>query len=406
MSYFKFLVGSLMIVVLYQNCSAVHDENASISSFEACNLVLKNEFISGGYHDFLKSNCSGCHKSGSSGNGAFGDSSVDIAFDAFNIRGYELVETRALDANHQPPFTGSQHQQELNQIDQGWLVAKQQADACIANAGIDTGGGGIDDGIVPDDSQPTQGTIDTFVKLTQPDKDGTVIRWNLETEIKDPSGLSFPNAEIEVRVTALTSVTGEKSYTVSNPIIRGGDSALHLQFIAIKINNQLVDTATSYHRINRRVPIGETRKLSEGAMIFSYDVRNTDVISLSIGNLENVTWDPPTFQELNQAGGVFQTNCASCHTGANPQAGFNISVFSDTNSDNATYLQGVWDQLLVSPFSPNNSEIFKRMNDTQSPMPQSGLLPAADTNEILWWIQDGATECGYQNDGDTETNCP
>jgi hypothetical protein len=149
----------------------------------------------------------------------------------------------------------------------------------------------------------------------------------------------------------------------------------------VKVNNQEITEATSFHQINRRVPATEERDLATSSLVFRYDIRATDTISVLIGNLEPTTFNPPSFADLIAPGGVFNTHCMSCHDGAsgNPQAGFDIST-----------RDAILSQLMVAPYAPNNSEIFIRMNDAQSPMPQSGILPDAELEQVLWWIQDGA----------------
>jgi mono/diheme cytochrome c family protein len=364
-----------------------------LSSLDACNIGLKAEF-SEGYHTFLKTNCASCHTNGSSGNGAFADTDLDIAFEAFNVRGYNLVEGRALDASHQPPFTGSHHQAEIDQLDETWVAAKDQADLCIANAGISINPG-IEDGVIDEDEEITEGTIETYLKLLSADKDARTITWDLENEIRDPSGLSIVGAELSIDVQALTTVTGEKSYVFSNPVIKTGDDPIHFQFISIKINNRLISEASSYFGVNRRVPANSTRRVGIGSMVFGFDVRSTDVVSLSIGRLDPINFNPPTYEDLAGASGIFNSSCFSCHGAVNPQASFDM-----TSYDNLI------NQIMVSPYSPNNSEIFKRMNDASNPMPQAGLLPQPQIDQVLQWIQDGATECGFEDNGNVRTNCP
>ncbi len=377
----KYFIAAVVLVTLFQNCSATHESSSTLSSFQACNLILKDEFVKG-YQKFLQTNCNSCHVSNGSGNGAFADSSVDTAFDAFIFRGYELVGARALDPNHQPPFTGSQHQSALSELEGTWSSAQAQVDVCVANSGGGIGGG-IDDGLVPEDPTPTQGNITTFIKALEADKDEKTLSWNLENEIADPSDLSFPGATLEIDVRAITSSTGDKSYVISNPRLTAGSEALHITFIEFSINNKVVTNATSYHTVNRRVPAGETRDLGVGGTIFSYNIRATDVLALKIGRLETIEFDPPTFDELIAPTGVLGANCLSCHDGSNgnstPQGGFDISS-----------RDAIISQLMVSPYSPNNSEIYKRMNDLQRPMPQGGLLPVDQVDQVLWWIQDGA----------------
>lgn len=374
-----FLVGAFFTVLSFQNCSAVHDENAELSSFEVCNLILKDEFTKD-YHHWLVENCASCHVTGGTGNGAFADSDLDSAFDAFLVRGNELVGQRAINPSHQPPYTGSHNTEAINEMDEAWETAKVQADLCVASSGGNPNSD-IEDGVVPEDETPTAGTILTYVKLLEADKDSKTLTWNLENEIRSPQGRSYAGATLSINVQAMTTVNGEKSYIFSNPKLKAGSQALHIQFIEFSVNNTIVEEATSFHSLNRRVPAGQERDLASSSTIFTYNVRSTDTIALSIGRLDVVEFDPPTFDQLIASNGVLGANCLSCHNGGsgNPEGGFDISS-----------RQSVLNQLMVSPYSPNNSELFVRMNDTFRPMPQGGLLPQSEINQVLWWIQDGA----------------
>ena len=384
----KFFIGGLFIAILYQNCTAVHNESSNLSSFQACNLILKDEFTNG-YQEFLNTNCAECHVSNGTGNGAFADPNGDLAFDAFLVRGAELVADRALDPNHQSPWTGPQHDAEINNLMPPWNSAKEQADLCVVNAGIDVNND-IAEGILPDDPKPTAGTITTFIKalrnVSSDQTSPTTFTWDLSNEIKD-GVVSFAGAEFKLDVTALTSSTGDKNYVFSNPRLTTGDQALHLIFIEFVINHNVVEDATSYHSVNRRVAANQTdTPLGVGGTTFPYNIRATDVLAVSFGILEAINFDPPTFTELiNPTTGVFGRYCISCHStggGQTAAGGFDM-----------TTRQNIVNALKVSPYSPNNSRIFIRMNDAQFPMPQDiGILPQSDIEQVLWWIQDGAQD--------------
>lgn len=372
-----FFISYLAIIFAFNNCSAVHQASSELSSFEACNLILKDQFIAG-YHNFLQTNCNNCHSSGGTGNGAFADSNVDTAFDAFLVRGNTLVGDRAKDPNHQPPYSGAQHTAEVDDMDTTWDAAKVQVDQCVINSGGSNGPTDIDDGIIPTGPRPTQGTVTTYIKLTGANPDGQNITWDLGDEIAT-SGVSFPGAQLSVRVTAITTVNGEKSYSISQPRLRAGDQALQIDFIEFIINNEVVEDATSYHGISRKVAANQTEDLAGGAALFAYDLRNTDSIAISIGVLEAINFNPPTFAELIAPNGVFGQHCLSCHDAATARGGLDMST-----------RDGILQQLMVAPYSPNSSEIFKRMNDVQRPMPQAGILPAAELLQVQQWIENGA----------------
>lgn len=377
-SVLTFILGSSLMLVFYNNCSAVHDGSSSLSSSQACNLLYKDEFLRG-YGPFLKNNCASCHSFQGTGNGAFADSDDDIAFEAFVVRGNNLVRQRALNPQHQPPFTGAQHTATLTEIDNTWNAIKAQVDLCIAASGGEPST--VSNGILADDPVPTQGTVTTFLKLIEAGPSSRTLSWNLESEIASPRGLSLTGAQFQIDVQATTTLNGEKTYIFSKPRLTAGSDPLHMMYIEFVINNELVQSATSYHSVNRRVPAGGEREAAVGSIAVAYDLRSTDTIAISFGLLDVIDFNPPTFAELIAPTGVFGTHCLGCHNGASgtPKGNFDIS-----SRDN------VLQRLMVAPYSPNNSEIFKRMNDPLSPMPQSGLLPQNEIDRVLHWIQDGA----------------
>jgi hypothetical protein len=375
----NFILGSVVTAVLYNNCSAVHERDASLSSMEACSVMLKDEFVRG-YHPFLKNHCASCHAHGGFGNGAFADSDINLAFDSFNVRGNNLVSRRALDPQHQPPFTGAQHSDVLADLEGPWNSMRVQVDQCISAAGgtIDDNYG---DGIVPEDPIPTEGTVTTFIKLLEASASSRTLTWNLGTEIAQPAGLSLEGAEFSIDVVSHTTSSGDKTYIFSSPRLRAGDDSLHMMYIGFIINNRLVSDATSFHVVNRRVPAGATRDAGVGSIAIPFDIRSTDTVSITFGKLDPIDFNPPTFAELISPTGVFGQNCLSCHDGesGNPDGNFDISS-----------RDAVLRRLMVAPYSPNNSEIFKRMNEATSPMPPTGLLPDPQITQVLQWIQDGA----------------
>lgn len=67
---------------------------------------------------------------------------------------------------------------------------------------------------------------------------------------------------------------------------------------------------------------------------------------------------------------IMQAQCVSCHSGANPSGGFDISNY--TNQSASAQL------------------IYERMIDVNSPMPPAGLLDACSVNKVKSWYENGA----------------
>ncbi len=76
--------------------------------------------------------------------------------------------------------------------------------------------------------------------------------------------------------------------------------------------------------------------------------------------------------------GVLAKSCTSCHSGATPSAGVDLTTYAAL--------------MAPSPADPSSSIIQRsalRMNDAQAPMPATGQLPAADIAIIEQWIAAG-----------------
>lgn len=376
-SWIIFLLSLTPLLLIYNNCSGLRSESQTrnLSSAADCNLFLKEEF-SRGFHVFLKTNCSGCHRTGGGGNGAFADNDLDLAFDAFQLRGPDLIGSRAQDINHQPPWTGPQHTVSITELKSQWANAEQSAQSCLDN---DTDNTDEETSIFPIDPVYTTATIETYVKPLAASATRKTIKWNLATEILRPSGLSFQDAELSIDVEAATTINGDKSYIFSNPKLKAGGQALHLSHIGFKINNALVSNATSYNVLNRRVPANLTRDLAGGSITFPYNIQNEDVVALTIGRLDVIDFAPPTFANLISPTGVFGRNCLSCHSTEQQQGDFDIST-----------RQNLINRIYISPYSPNNSPLLLRMVHATNPMPPTGALGDDNIKQVLDWVLDGA----------------
>lgn len=332
-----------------------------------CDSELKTVFVQS-YQPLLVENCASCHAVGGIGKGVFADEDLDIAFEDFKLRGYQLVSDRAVDPNHRPPSSGPHLQPEVTVASDNWIVALEDANSCTSNSSVP----------LPDDEPaPESATYLTMDKVIAMGDNANTMSWDLTNDIVTPAGTSYTGAQFEISVEVDTSATGVTSYLLSNPTLSAGDSPLRVTFVEVYINGNFISSASTFRGINRYVPQNETRELSETTMVVPFEVADGDTLSMAFGILDPVDFNPSTFTQLTNS--VFAQNCNSCHSGGNPAAGLDMTNYDE-----------MLNQFIVIPFSTNGSEVYKRMTDANNPMPPSGLLPEAAQNNVRDWVRDGA----------------
>ena len=343
-----------------------------------CGLSLEQEFKNT-YHGFLQQKCASCHKTSGIGKGAFADDNVATAFNQFMLTGPGIVRTQALSAAHQPPFTGPVNQPLIDEIEPAWESAYSTFESCQADLDQNPGSP-----IVPGNDDPIVDDIDavliTTAKLADAGSQSRTMSWNLDSETSlNSTGRTLSGVRFQIDVQEFTTPTGERSYQFSNPRIRAGSQAIRIRYVELIFNGQYQRGATTFKSADRRVPANAERKIANGTLAFNEQPNSQDTVSFGIGQIENIEFDPPTFQQLISANGVFGQNCAGCHGGNNPRAGLNIT--------NYTQLVG---QFYIAPFQPELSILYSRINNTGDPMPPSGVVATGLRKQVLDWILDGA----------------
>ena len=98
-----------------------------------------------------------------------------------------------------------------------------------------------------------------------------------------------------------------------------------------------------------------------------------------------------TFTEVQN--NVFQPYCVSCHSGAQPQGGLDLSAdAAHIKLVNATAVNSAL--LLVKPGQPDSSYLMKRLRavDGETPMPPSAKLEQRLIGLVDLWIANGALD--------------
>lgn len=362
-----------IIFILLGACSALEGggdlSRQRVSS--ACAAGLEQVF-SEQYHPFLVTNCSSCHQAGGSGKGGFADQDLAVAFNQFQLRGSVLIAERAVDFNHQPPATGPHLQTDIDNIEPLWQAALVEAATCNA-AG--------DNSPPVGDPLPSSGNFITTSKTMNGTENLQNLSWDLASEIVTPVGASLSGATFSIDLRTSITATGATAYEFSNPQLTAGSESIRVALVEIQINDVFISSATTYRGIDRYVADGTTVDLSLTTMVVPTVINANDSLAITFGILETVEFNPTTFTELTQAGGIFANNCVGCHSAANAQGGLDITNFN-----------GLISQFLVVPFNPNSSEIYKRMSDPVNPMPPAGLLLEAEQDRVRDWLLDGAPQ--------------
>lgn len=71
---------------------------------------------------------------------------------------------------------------------------------------------------------------------------------------------------------------------------------------------------------------------------------------------------------------IIAGNCTSCHGGATPSAGLNLTTYANVKT------------------AAQSGKLVGRMNNSSNPMPPSGILSAGNRQIIDKWVKDGLLE--------------
>lgn len=76
----------------------------------------------------------------------------------------------------------------------------------------------------------------------------------------------------------------------------------------------------------------------------------------------------------NKIKGFFQSNCTTCHSGATPPAGIDLTTYQNAKQQ------------------VSSGKVLAAMRNEGNPMPPSGLLSSTQTDLIQAWIDNGFLE--------------
>ena len=364
-------VAIASIGLLFNNCSPMHiGSETSLLSLSGCQAILANEFQRG-YYPFVKANCNACHTSGP-GSGFFASPTPDIAFSYFLEKGYAKISDFAV-STHKPPYTGDQHTTTINQLRASWAPVEAAYNNCKG------------DDLPPDVGIPDKVLVE---KTANPAAGATVnLTWNTATDFINPAN-AYIGGSIVLTVRAVDT-NGVTAYQYENlRFINAGAGAAYIKSLVVYVNNVLVD-GESFLYTERYVPNvagNNSRRLAPAAAFFASPIGSQIKVKLAVAVLSrsDIDFRPVTYAALTAPGGIFATNCQSCHG-----ASGGVSLAAN-NYNNVVGRTGASDKTLVSPYSLMDNFLYERMNNVTSPMPPAGLLPQADRDRVRDWILDGA----------------
>ncbi|WP_347357535.1 hypothetical protein [Bdellovibrio sp.] len=408
------LSGGLILVVSFQNCAQSLGEGFEIdaqsvklisqgssngdtvappendfdgsggSTGDVCEDQLYAKFGSG-YYLFLKQNCAGCHN-GEHEAPAFASKNSLMSYQVFKDKGYQVISSNAVSETHNPPYTGSTHNGTISSLKQGWESAQT---AFLSCKGVD----GEDESIITGNKENA-----AIVNSKATPAIWTKLEWRLNVAADMPAKAVLLPLKISVEAQVAKVSGNEVGYAIKNPTmsLTSGTAKYRVRGLYVYVNNKLFDSATVYRSINAVVcpnvnlnlaPVGNAQLLVQSttkttdkfALQFSSIEKAEPTAECGIGSDVVVPVDEApakvTYADLTGSDpklNIFKTQCLSCHTGASASGGLDMSSYAKSKVAAA--------------------EIGKRINDTNAPMPRSGLMSSSMRAIVQKWIELGAPE--------------
>lgn len=303
----KILEVSLIMMAImfgYNNCGqqfktgsgmTSSSESSSKSSLTLTGDLCEDQILTlfaNSYHSFLKENCALCHSSGP-GKGRFANPDTLIAYNDFFQIGYTKVSNNAISVNHNPPYTGPQHIQVINEFKLQWQKGQEDYASCKGVSNLPEAQN-IQDVI----SLETVSKVIPTMDFGQSKK----ISYNLVSELgiisgRAPSLPSIPGAMLSILVGKNKTSGGDTYYTFSNPTLYGSSVDVRVKGIHIKINGRLQKYPTTFRFVDAGIPAGSkddsSGLISTGSIVIPGVPFAEDQASLAFELIERTVVPPP-----------------------------------------------------------------------------------------------------------------
>jgi hypothetical protein len=301
-------VGTLLL--FFNNCKGTQDQmmelqstsgssgssSSSSSSPSAtgatgtlCEQDIKNLYARG-WQKFLMTNCSTCHSNGP-GKGRFANSDLNIAYAEFDTLGYVKVAGNAVNASHNPPYTGVQHTQTVNDLKAEWQTGLIQYATCTGSAAP-----------VSQETQADKITLTSSTKTIGLAKDGDSVQlvWTINSDLSRVKGTAaLPNisgGKFALTVTRLKNGGGFTYYTFSSPTVYGAGVDTRIEGIFVNLNGLLLNYPTTFSYVDKSIRSGSgndlTGLISTGALVAPKVVLASDQVSISFINISQTVLPP------------------------------------------------------------------------------------------------------------------
>lgn len=293
------IVG-LVLLFSYNNCSGQFDiasnasagssasgsNGSSILSGDLCEQDLMNLFVSG-YYEFAKTNCSLCHTNGP-GKGRFASGDALVAYNDFTQSGFTKFSSNATSSSHNPPYSGPQHVQTINELRLQWQKGLEDSNKCKGLTGV-TETTKVEDLISFETLPKTTPAMEMNQELE--------MQWafnNELTALKSVKPLpNLPGAKFSIKIAKHKNSGGDEYYTIRLPTIFESQVDLQVKGLHVKVNGILLKYPTTFKYLDLDLRAGTgnnaTGLISTGSIVAVKALSPQDRISIVFEDLKAVT---------------------------------------------------------------------------------------------------------------------
>ncbi|WP_413561055.1 hypothetical protein [Bdellovibrio sp. HCB209] len=382
-------IGAMITVVAFNNCGegfttmnlgsiSGGSVEFSTSGGETCEEAIVKVYAST-FHPFLSQTCGGCHVPDGIGLGVFGSSDVKASYVSFASVGAAKISAQAVNAAHKPPYTGSQNQARINEINGYWSTAQDKYADCL-----------VENGSAPAVSWKAKSSMMAIPAAAYTTTNFQTVTFDLA--LGQPANPL--TATIEVRRSVVSgAIVG---YEFRNPSLRlknVSSGSYEVKNIGLIVNGILAEEATTYQNVSAVIATTTSTNLSPGTAnaIFATTPVSGDRIGLQFEVLKSTTATAPsptptatataspsatpttmTYTQLAATGGVFAQNCFSCHRTGYSLGGLNLQDYAQARAA--------------------AGNIRSRMNGVGGVMPTSGMLGEYPRALVDVWINTGTPQ--------------
>lgn len=375
---------AVLVFISFQNCGqagfqAQKGDLSDLGSLgsAACESLLKQTYAKT-YFPLLSVSCNRCHSN------AHGSSDLDVSFRGFMTKGVTLIDYKA---THPHGDNGIDLTNQIASLKSDWDQGQNDYTACLANASSGDATQGykikLNSKIIPNIA-----ATETNQSQWKP------IEWDLSSEVPANQGGQF-QAYLKVEARYFLQDKTVSGLEFRNPTLRLKSTGQNIQLSGLNLylENELQSNVTTYANITGIANSTSETALAAGAanaLAYNPSVNANTLVAFEIQNIRFTTeggstggdssggtggGTAVTYTQLasrDTSVGVFRAACFSCHSGATPSAGFDMTVYTNARDRSST--------------------ILSRINSTTKPMPPTGPLSQAQRDLIGRWVNAGTPQ--------------